>query len=45
MFAMLTASGVFSYTINSIGTIISRYNMLAAAYKEKMNYVNRFMAT
>lgn len=44
MFAMLTASGVFSYTINSIGTIISRYNMLAATYKEKMAYVNRFLA-
>jgi hypothetical protein len=43
MVAMLIASGMFSYTINSIGTIISRYNMLASSYREKMNYVNKFM--
>jgi hypothetical protein len=43
MLAMLTASGMFSYTINSIGTIVSRYNMLAVSYREKMAYVNRFM--
>lgn len=40
MMAMLIASGMFSYTINSIGTLISRYNILATNYKEKMAYVN-----
>lgn len=29
MLCMLIASGVFAYTINSIGTIVSRYNILA----------------
>ena len=32
MVAMLIASGVFAYTINSIGTIVSRYNFLAVQY-------------
>jgi len=43
MVAMLIASGVFAYTINSIGAIVSRYNILAGQYKEKMTYVNQFM--
>lgn len=29
MLAMLISSGVFSYTINAIGNIVSRYNILA----------------
>ena len=29
MVAMIIASGMFSYTLNSIGTIVSRYNILA----------------
>lgn len=40
MCAMMLASGVFAYTINSIGTIVSRYNILAGQYKEKMTFVN-----
>ena len=43
MVAMIIASGMFSYTLNSIGTIVSRYNILAVNYREKMNYVNRFL--
>lgn len=43
MVAMIIASGMFSYTLNSIGTIVSRYNILAVNYKEKMNYVNKFL--
>jgi hypothetical protein len=43
MISMLVASGVFAYTINSIGTIVSRYNLLAVNYREKMNYVNRYL--
>lgn len=45
MAAMLVASGTFSYTINSIGNLVSRYNILAANYKEKMNYVTKFLRT
>lgn len=45
MMAMLIASGMFSYTINSIGTIVTRYNILATNYREKMNYVNKFLLT
>jgi len=45
MLAMIVASGMFSFTINSIGTIITRYNILAANYREKMNYVNKFLLT
>lgn len=43
MVAMIVASGTFSFTLNSIGTLVSRYNMLANTYKEKMNYVNKFL--
>lgn len=43
MLAMSVASGVFSYTLNSIGSLVSRYNSLASQYREKMNYVNIFM--
>lgn len=43
MCSMLIASGVFAYTLNSIGTIVSRYNMLAGQYREKMNYVTKFL--
>lgn len=45
MMAMIIASGMFSFTINSIGTIVTRYNILAANYREKMNYVNKFLMT
>eukprot|EP00347_Sterkiella_histriomuscorum_P015001 403358691 len=45
MLAMIIASGMFSFTINSIGTIVTRYNILAANYREKMNYVNKFLLT
>lgn len=40
MCAMMLASGVFAYTINSIGTIVSRYNILAGQFREKMIFVN-----
>ena len=43
MVAMIIASGSFSYTLNSIGNVISRYNILAVNYKEKMNYVTKFL--
>ena len=43
MVAMIIASGMFSYTLNSIGNIVSRYNILAQNYHEKMNYVNKFL--
>jgi hypothetical protein len=43
MVAMIIASGMFSYTLNSIGTIVSRYNIYSVNYREKMNYVNRFL--
>ena len=36
MCAMMIASGTFAYTINMIGTLVSRYNFLANKYKEQM---------
>ena len=43
MAAMGLSSGIFAYTVNSIGTIVSSYNQISALYREKMMYVNRFM--
>ena len=43
MIAMLVASGSFSYILNSIGNIVSRYNILARNYRERMNYVNKYL--
>ena len=34
MCAMILASGIFAYTINSIGYLVSRYNKVANQYKE-----------
>jgi len=39
MVAMIVASASFSFTLNTISTLVSRYGLLAANYKEKMNYV------
>ena len=43
MCTMIVASGLFAYTINSIGTLVSRYNVQANTYKEKMVYINNQM--
>mgnify|MGYP002632451644 FL=1 len=43
IFTMIVTSGIFAYTVNRIGTIISSFNQTSAIYKEKMMYVNRFM--
>lgn len=40
---MLLAAAVYAYTINKIGNMVSRYNILAVQYREKMIYVNQFM--
>lgn len=40
MFSMLLAAGVYAYTINNIGSMVSRYNILSVQYREKMIYVN-----
>ena len=40
MAAMILSSGIFAYTVNSIGTIVSSYNQISAQYRERMMYVN-----
>ena len=42
-FAMLVACGVFAYTVGNIGEMVTRLNLQAAQYKEKMTYVNQFL--
>ena len=41
--AMLISSGVFGYYIGEIGKIVSNYNRLAAKFRWKMNYVEKFL--
>ena len=43
MAAMIMACGIFAYTVNSIGNIVSRYNQIQSIYREKMMYANQFM--
>jgi hypothetical protein len=40
MAAMILSSGIFAYTVNSIGTIVSSYNEITGQYRERMMYVN-----
>lgn len=40
---MIISSGIFAYTVNSIGTIVSEYSSTSASYREKMMYVNKLM--
>lgn len=44
MGAMIMCCGMFAYTINNIGNIVSEYNKIASSYRERMMYVNKFMA-
>jgi hypothetical protein len=41
--AMLISSGIYAYIIGDIGRIVSNFNMLAAHYREKMIYVEKFL--
>jgi hypothetical protein len=43
LITMLVSCVVYAYTIGSIGGLVSRHNMYAAQYKEKMTYVNQFL--
>ena len=43
MINMIISSGIFAYTVNSIGTIVSEYSSTSASYREKMMYVNKQM--
>lgn len=44
MAAMIMSCGIFAYTVNSIGNIVSRYNQMQSQFRERMMYVNQFMA-
>ena len=44
MVMMLASCGVFAYTVNSIGNIVSKYNHVNSLYRERMMYTNQFMA-
>ena len=43
MMAMLISSIVFGYVIAEIGRIVRNFNVLAANFREKINYVERFL--
>ncbi len=43
MGAMIVSSGLFGYIIQNISRIVSQFNILAAQYKEKINYVEVFL--
>jgi hypothetical protein len=43
LITMLVSCVVYAYTIGSISNLVSRHNMHAAEYKEKMTYVNQFL--
>lgn len=43
MFTMIISSGMFAYIIGDIGRMVSSFNMLAAHFREKMIYVDRFL--
>ena len=45
MAAMIMSCGIFAYTVNSIGNIVSRYNQRQSQRRERMMYVNQFMVT
>ena len=40
LISMLISCIVYAYTIGSVGSLVTRHNMHAAHYKEKMTYVN-----
>lgn len=43
MMAMIISSVVFGFIINDIGKMVSKLNILANSFHEKMTYVDRFM--
>lgn len=40
---IVLSCGIFAYAINSIGNIVSRFNLIVSTYKERMMYANRYM--
>ena len=43
MVMMIASCGMFAYTVNSIGNIVSKYNHTNSIYRERMMYTNQFM--
>lgn len=43
MVCMLVQSGMFAYIIGDIGRMVSNFNMLATHFRERMNYVEKFL--
>jgi Ion channel len=43
MVCMIVQSGMFAYIIGDIGRMVSNFNMLATHFKERMNYVEKFL--
>ena len=41
---MMFSCGIFAYIVNSIGNIVSRFNRIATSFREKMLYINRYLA-
>jgi phosphoribosyl-dephospho-CoA transferase len=44
MIIMILSSGIFAFIIGDIGRMVSSFNYLADQFREKMNYVERFLA-
>ncbi|TNV87308.1 hypothetical protein FGO68_gene14185 [Halteria grandinella] len=43
MVCMLVQSGMFAYIIGDISRMVSNFNLLATHFKERMNYVEKFL--
>lgn len=41
--AMLMSSLIFGFIIGDVGRIVRNFNLLAAEYREKMNYIDKFL--
>ena len=42
-FSMIFASGLFGYTMNSMGTVIARFEMSKSLFESKIDSVNRYL--
>ena len=43
MFTMLLACGVFAYTMNTMGVVLSQIDQYSEEFKKEMNSVNRYL--
>ena len=41
--SMMISTFLYTYTLNSIGSIVKHHNTMAAKFREEMLYVNKFL--